>query len=143
LKQKKRNSNLPQRNNQEPNGSQILAAKREIYSGPLPAPNTLKQFDEIVPGSAERIISQFEKQSEHRRLQEDRIIRHDIIKSYVGLGLGFIIGIVLIVGGLYLTTLGLTVEGAIIGGTALVSLVSVFIYGSQARRKNLQQKRDD
>jgi Cdc6-like AAA superfamily ATPase len=35
--------------------------------GTLPPPETLREIDNIVPGSAERIVTEFEKQSEHRR----------------------------------------------------------------------------
>jgi uncharacterized membrane protein len=39
----------------------------QSFSGPLPPPEVLKRFDEIVPGAAERIIKMAEAQSEQRK----------------------------------------------------------------------------
>lgn len=41
------------------------------YSGPLPPPSFLNQFEQIVPGSAERIIRYSEREQEHRHNIED------------------------------------------------------------------------
>lgn len=36
------------------------------FSGPLPHPQTLRQYDEVLPGAAERILRMAEKQQDHR-----------------------------------------------------------------------------
>lgn len=41
------------------------------YSGPLPPPSFLNQFEQIVPGSAERIIQYSEREQAHRHKIED------------------------------------------------------------------------
>lgn len=37
------------------------------YSGPIPPPDIIKDYENILPGSADRIISMAEKQADHRR----------------------------------------------------------------------------
>jgi len=41
-----------------------------MFSGPIPPPETLSGYEEIVPGSAERIISNMMDESLHRRTLE-------------------------------------------------------------------------
>jgi len=40
------------------------------YSGPIPHPNDLARYEEILPGAAERIMKMAELQAEHRRALE-------------------------------------------------------------------------
>jgi uncharacterized membrane protein len=44
------------------------------YSGPLPLPQQLQGYEEIVPGAADRIIRMAEKQSAHRIEIESKVI---------------------------------------------------------------------
>ena len=110
------------------------------YSGPLPIPSHLEQYEQILPGAADRIIRMAEKQSEHRQELEKRVIKSDTRNSLAGLIFGFIIGIVGIVRGAYLISIGQIIEGSIFGGGTIVSLVGTFIYGSQKRQKERQSR---
>jgi uncharacterized membrane protein len=118
----------------------ITAHKSEVYVGPLPKPETLKQFDDIVPGAAERILTQFEEQSRHRRDLEQKVISNDIVLSQRGLTFALVIGVIAIVGGIVTALVGKELAGAFIGGGGVIGLVSAFIYGSQAKRKHLKTK---
>ena len=115
------------------NGIAVQQHKTEFFSGPLPHPDILKKFNEIVPGSAERIIKMTEEQSSHRRELERKVINSDISRSKWGQILGFIISIV----GLGVSTIvsiyGSAITGGVIGAGTLVALVSVFMYGSKTR----------
>jgi len=42
-----------------------LSVLEQSYSGPIPPPAFLKAYEEIVPGSANRILSMAEKNSDH------------------------------------------------------------------------------
>src|SRR5688572_14191133 len=46
----------------------LVQIRREYskFSGPLPPPELLKEYNEVVPGCAEIIIDQFVEQSKHR-----------------------------------------------------------------------------
>lgn len=39
----------------------------KVTSGPLPAPETLAEYNEVLPGLAERIVAAFEEEGRHRR----------------------------------------------------------------------------
>src|SRR5437762_1146766 len=44
----------------------LIAVSITRFRGPLPHPDTMRAYDEIVKGSADRIITIFEEQSRHR-----------------------------------------------------------------------------
>ena len=63
----------------------------ESFSGPLPPPQVLQQYNEIVPGLAGRIVAHAERQTEHRIQMEAKVIHSDISKSWAGLVCGFVL----------------------------------------------------
>jgi len=48
---------------------------RQEFAGPLPHPSVLAGYDDVVPGSAERILRMAEKQLEHRIGTESLLAR--------------------------------------------------------------------
>ena len=44
-----------------------LNVRGSSFSGPIPPPNIIKGYEEILPGSADRIIAMAENQSKHRQ----------------------------------------------------------------------------
>ena len=114
-------------------GGQVLQYQ-EQYSGPLPIPAHLEKYEQVLPGSAERIMAMAEAQSEHRRDLESKALASDITNSRLGLWFAFIIGVIGLGLGFFLMYSGKLIEGGLLGGGTLASLVSVFIYGSRQRR---------
>lgn len=114
----------------------------EQYSGPLPVPSHLEKYELILPGAAERIMAMAEAQSNHRRSIETKVIDSDISNSKWGLRFGFISGIFGMGLGAFLMYSGRLIEGGLIGGGTLASLVSVFIYGSRQRRLERANQRN-
>ncbi len=51
-----------------------FVARALSFRGPVPPPEMLRQYDEIVPGSPERLFQQFEKHAEHKRAVEKRTL---------------------------------------------------------------------
>jgi len=120
----------------------IVAAttQTQVFSGPLPQPEDLAKYDQVLPGAAERILKMAEEQSAHRRSLESKVIESDVRNSRRGSWFGFIIGMTGILVGALLIYLGLPVTGSILGGTAIVALASAFIYGTSQRRRERTQK---
>ncbi len=134
------NKELQKQHNQ--NGLTLGQHSAQFFSGPLPPPDVLRKFDEIVPGSAERIIKMAEEQSVHRKDLEKKVINSDIARSKWGQILGFVISIAgLIVSGL-VAIYGSAVAGSIIGVSTLASLVGVFMYGSKSRSEEREDGRE-
>lgn len=48
-----------------------IIVEEDIYTGPLPDPQTLAKYDAIVPGAAQTIIGMAKLEQEHRHRQED------------------------------------------------------------------------
>jgi uncharacterized membrane protein len=105
----------------------------------LPPPEILQKYNSVVPGLADRIVAQAEKQTIHRIALEKKLLASNIWKSFMGLVFAFLIGFLGIGGGLYLTFVGFNVIGIVFSSATLVSLVMSFIYGSQYK-KNIQSQ---
>lgn len=45
---------------------QVVTSVMSEFSGPLPPPSIMKGYEDIVPGSADRILSMAENQAKHR-----------------------------------------------------------------------------
>jgi len=110
------------------------------YQGPIPSPAMLREYDSVLPGSADRIIKMAEVQSRHRQEIETKFVNADLTNARTGLHYGLIIGLTAIVGGCVCIGLGYQAGGSIIGGTGLTSLVGVFVYGTTSRRKERERR---
>ena len=110
------------------------------WQGPIPPPRELREYDLIVPGAASRILGMAEQQSTHRMALEKHVVTGDSRRSYLGLILGFIIALTFLGGGIFLIYSGHTFSGLLLGGLDLVSLVSVFVIGTNSRKAERERK---
>ena len=138
-KNRKRLNNNPLVTNDNHN-NHIAKVQAVSFQGPLPPPQILHQYDEIVPGSAERIISSFENQVQHRQELEKKVITSDIRQSYFGAVLGFIIALSAIGSGTFLAYIGRPTEGIAAIITALAGIIGVYGFGSYQRKKERDAK---
>lgn len=135
------NKDLQNRRNH--NGVVVRQSSVQAFSGPLPHPDILRQFDEVVPGAAERIIKMAEEQSAHRKDLEQKVINSDIARSKWGQILGFVIAIMGLTVSALVSVYGNAITGGIIGVGTLASLVGVFMYGSTTRSKEREVKKSE
>ena len=110
------------------------------YSGPIPSPEQLAEFETILPGLADRLVSMAENQSAHRIETEKFVVRSQQRQSGVGQVLAFIIAVLAICGGIYLTVIGHPEVGIVLSGGTVVSLVGIFVLGKRQQRDNLKDK---
>lgn len=110
------------------------------FQGPIPSPELLREYNEIVPGGADRIMKMAEAQSTHRMDLEKTVIKGDDRRANWGLGTGFTIGIVILVFSFIAILYGHDAAGTVLGSVDLVALVSVFVYGRSARMKELERR---
>jgi uncharacterized membrane protein len=118
-----------------------LSAK--TFSGPIPPPDEMERFNQIIPNGADRIMKMAETQSGHRISIEDYVVRSQQRQSGTGQVFGFIIGLTGLVLAYLAIAAGHDAAGATIGGATLLGMVTVFVTGKVAQKKNLQQKRPD
>lgn len=111
----------------------------KTHSGPLPDVETLEGYDRIIPNGGERLMQQVEKQSEHRRKLESSVVKWNNIQSFMGQ----LFGLIVAMGFLYVTYLlamgGHDTVASILGGTTIVGLVSVFVYGKKKQSEDFNQ----
>jgi uncharacterized membrane protein len=120
----------------------ILRIAATRFSGPLPPPEALAKYNDILPGAADRIITMAEHQQVHRHQIEKMVIGSNATTQKVGVAAAFIIAMTAICGGIWLTSKGMSGSGltTIIG--ALAALVGVFVYGKSEQKKQLQDQSD-
>jgi uncharacterized membrane protein len=74
------------------------------FSGPIPPPDTLAQYDGIVPGAAERILKMAENEAAARIRNEEKLVDNEVKltenivrSSYLGIFFAFTSVVLLIV----------------------------------------------
>jgi uncharacterized membrane protein len=120
---------------------QIQQVQFAHYSGPLPHPQALEHYNQIVPGAAERIIAQFENQAIHRQGLERKVVHSNTWCQKAGIICGFTLGLGGIGGGIYLIHAGQSAPGLATFFTTVSSLVAAFVYGKHSQKKELDEKR--
>jgi uncharacterized membrane protein len=111
-----------------------------LFSGPLPPPQLLSQYNEAVPNGAERIVAMAETQSQHRRELESKALHTDSRNSLYGIIAAFILGMTTVITGAVVVVKGHSWPGTILGSAGLVGIVYSFIYGTRERRKEREAK---
>lgn len=110
------------------------------YAGPIPPPAMMREFNELVPGIAEKIFQLAEDQARHRMSLEQGVIRSNIKKSLYGMWLGFALGVGVIFVAYTSITAGHATQGAAMTIFALVSMVTVFAVGIRSARQERIEK---
>jgi uncharacterized membrane protein len=110
------------------------------FSGPIPPPELLKGYNEVVSNGAERILSMAEKQSSHRMKIEDYAIKEELKQSRLGQLFGFALGLIGMILAAVLAIMGHEAIAGIFGTTTIIGLVTVFVLGKKAQQQNLSDK---
>lgn len=103
----------------------------KTHIGPLPDPETLERYSEIIPDGANRVMDMAEKQQNHKINIENKIVTGQLQQSNLGQIFAFIIGMSFLGGGVYCIINGHEWGGSIIGVGGLTSLVTAFIQGKK------------
>jgi uncharacterized membrane protein len=77
----------------------ITMEQSSYWSAPLPAPETLAAFNQVLPGLAERIVTRFETEASHREELEVKMVEAAIGNQSRGQVFAFIVVMTVIVGG--------------------------------------------
>jgi uncharacterized membrane protein len=100
---------------------------REEFSGPIAHPRHLREYEEIVPGSAERIIAMAEKQQNHNIDIQRDALEGALKDERLGMILGCIILVVIVIAAYVAGTVynnnilaGILIAGAVLNVVALL-----------------------
>lgn len=122
----------------------MVVMQEESFSGPIPPPAILKQYEEMQPGSADRILKMAEKQSEHRMELEKKAIGGQVDQSKRGQVFGFILALVCIaVAFCFALFLDMKAFASGFLSVTLVVLVGLFLNGKVSMGKDLREKSKD
>lgn len=104
----------------------ITEITEQSHSGPIPDPESLEHYNNIIPNGADRIMQMAEKQQQHRFSIENKAIKSQTSQSMKGQIFGFIISLFCIIGGIYLTMNNYPIQG---GGliAITVSITAIFV----------------
>ena len=102
-------------------------------SGPLPTPDILPGYDEVLPGAAERIMRMAEKEQAGALEFGGIAVRAAVADNRRGQVFGFLVALAAFGTASYLGYLGHGTAAAIVGGGTVVALVTVFVTGRRHR----------
>lgn len=122
----------------------LMVIRSEMFSGPIPPPESLARYEQIQPGSADRILKMAEKQQEHRMCLESKVIGSQVEQSKRGQLFGFIIVFVCVAVAIFFALhLGMTTFAASFLSVTMVVIVGLFINGKKLINKDLEAKSKD
>ena len=108
------------------------------FSGPLPPPNIIKRYEDILPGAADRILSMAENQAKHRQEIEKKMIDSEARDGLLGVCFAFILGISCIIAGIIIAFLvpqsSGAIAGSIFGVAGIGSIIATFIKGTRTAK---------
>lgn len=117
------------------------------FSGPLPDPQTLQEYEQALPGAAERIMALAERQTAHRMQAEtydaahrsrleSQIVDAAIRSETWGRACAFTIALAFLGVSGWLINGGHDWAGGALGGIDIVGLVYVFVVGKKPRHRD-------
>jgi uncharacterized membrane protein len=118
----------------------VMAAS--YFEGPIPPPDILRQFEEIIPGSAARIFDVAMQQSTSRIANQNKIVDANILDRRLGMAFGFIMSCIGITGGCVVAALGYGSYGATIVGLMTAGLATCYLSALSQQSKDLESKRE-
>lgn len=126
---------------QEEIAENILARQVQSvnYSGPIPHPILLKEFNEVIPDGANRIMVMAETQAEHRQKLESKMIEANNRDSLLGVIFGGSIGLLAVGGSIFLIAIDKSIAGLAVMFSALATLVAVYFKGNKKDKQELEE----
>ena len=91
----------------------------------------MRGYEEVQPGSADRILATMEREQKQRATYENR-----------GLLFGFLAAMALIALSAYVVSLGFAAASVGVIVTSIASTAGTFVYSNHSRRQELREKRE-
>lgn len=124
----------------KPPPPKMVASSLQQFSGPMPPPALLRHYEEICPGSADRMLRMAEQEAEHRRKTETTVVEAQInhynrqfTEARSGQVCALIITLAALAGGVYTAIQGHEIAGGVIGVGGIGGIVTTFVFGRRSR----------
>lgn len=105
-------------------------AQFERTTGPIPPPGMMRGYEDVLPGSADRILTMAEYAQKHRASYEHR-----------GMLFAFVVALVLIGLSAYAISLGFAAASVGVIVASIASTAGTFIYSNRSKQRALREKR--
>ena len=119
----------------------VFMSKTSSFRGPIPPPEILKGYDEIMNGGADRILTMTEQQLSHRISLEKDVVKQQQKQSGRGQVMGFILATLCLASSTFLGFTGHDTLAGIIGTTTILGLTATFVLGKIRQDKDLNEKK--
>ena len=125
----------------------------EHFSGPLPPPKIIKEYQQAVPGSGEIIFNSFAQQQKHRMEMEKQsqqntaemeryLLTTFIQRERLGMWLGFVLALVMLTGSFAVILSGFSAAGLISVFGSVISIAGAFAYHRYSSHKEREARED-
>jgi uncharacterized membrane protein len=111
-------------------------------SSPLPSAEELQRYKEIMPDLPERLVGNWERQTEHRISLETKVIDGDVSRSKWGLIAGWSFAMALLAASVFLISTGHESIGVTALLIELAALGGSLVYSDYRRRRERNRKAD-
>jgi uncharacterized membrane protein len=118
-----------------PRQSGALIRTEVLFSGPLPLPSILAQYERILPGAAERIIRMAEKSRDDQSVLRINDMKGQQRERLLGQVFGFLIAVAFLAGGVYAKDWRVCVVG-------VATIVGIFVTGRWDGEESTEKKHD-
>ena len=105
----------------------------QSFSGPLPPPQVLQEYNAAHPGLANRIVQMAENEQAHRHLIESTALAGSINAEKRGQHYALAICIIVVLASFGVIWQGYEISGSILAGGTLSTLAYVFITGRKEK----------
>lgn len=107
----------------------LSASHTEISSSPLPSPEILRGYDDLINNGAERFMKMVEKEQENRfendRSERERV-KNELNLKRRGQSFAFVLILIFMVAGIVLSVVGQNVISYVMFGMTMVPAVGLF-----------------
>ena len=138
--------NLPESKNQplnEDGDGAIALVQTSVqgYQGPLPPPQHLREYNDILPGLAKTIVDEMQREARHRREVELTVVKTSAKIHIWSPFLGIVVLLVVVVSALISIYLGHAPIAWLFGAAAVVGALGVLVH--RMRQNNPTVNRRD
>lgn len=118
----------------------VFTVQAHRFQGPLPPPEILAGYDQVVDGGAERIFAMAESQQAHRQRLEAVVIASNTRNETLGVFFAFTLGLAGLGVGGYLLSVGKDLYALAAMMTPLGVILTAFLRVVRSRKKEREAK---
>lgn len=120
----------------------ISRSEEHYFSGPLPPPEALAQYEQVVPGFGDRLLTTFEAQSAHRIASEAKVIDGNVRAQQRGQAFAFVIAMSVLAFAAMLAWRGHLTQAVVVLFGEIIALCGTFLIGRRSQASYLAAKRN-